>query len=79
MSIVILFCNAAAVTVAYAGIGDERLNRLSQWQLMLAILLAISPFVVFGVRVAPRLLRVRPLNEGEVVRFPLEDDQRNGI
>jgi hypothetical protein len=74
-TVLVLLGNIACAFIGYVRIGDDRLSSLPHWQMYVVNLLAISPFVLFAMLGAPRLLRVRPLGEREVVKFPLDGDK----
>jgi uncharacterized protein (DUF983 family) len=72
VNVVILICGAGTTALALSWGGEARFDALREWQQYLVILAGIAPFVVLFIRVAPRFLRVRALQDGEAVSFPLE-------
>jgi hypothetical protein len=77
--VLILFGGGGIVGYNLPTIQARWLSPLQQWQQMVVILALLAPLMFLQAWLAPRLLRVRPLESNEVVKFPLGDDDASGL
>jgi hypothetical protein len=55
------------------------IKELKGWETAAVIVLALAPFILIMNWLTPRFLQVRPIRDGEVVNFPVDNGQTGGI